>query len=799
MASRTALPTTLLIALLALAAGCTGAESRHAEAMQRGEEYFRSENFEKARVEFGNALQVAPDDAQARYMSGRVAEKLGNLRDAIAGYQGAIDSDSSHAGARAALGRIYVFAGAPDKAMETIEPALQAHPDDAELLTVRGAARTVLKDKAGALADAERAVQLAPDSENAVALLASLYRQSEEPARAGKLLEDSLARLPKSVDLRQVLSTIRLGDGDVEGAITQLAEIVKLKPEVVAHRFQLALLYTRLKRLDEAEKTLRDGVAAMPGSREAKLALVDFLVAQRSRETGEKQMRDFVAAAPADLEMKLALGSLLDRGGNVDGAIETYQSVISADGDKAQGLSARNRIAAIRLRQGQRDDAKRLVGEVLQKNPRDNDALIMRGNLALESNDPGAAIADLRAALRDQPDAVGVMRVLARAHLANNEAPLAEENLRRAVQVAPADNGVRLELAQLLAQTGRADQAVALAEEAVKSAPQDVAARETLARFYLGTNQLDRARTAAEDLKLLRPDLASGHYLAGSVAVAQKRSDDARKDFEQALSIQPGAVDALAALTRLDMSANRQAVAMSRVVSLVEQQPKNAAAQNLLGELQLAAKDYAAARQSFSAALTNGPRWWVPYRNLALAELAERRTDEAIAAYRKGIDATSQEPNLVTDLATLYERGGKPDEAIKLYESLLAAKPRLELAANNLAMMLITHRNDQPSLDRARDLTASFAGLNNPALLDTHGWVLYRRGAYAESLPALERAVELAPGSPLLRYHLGMAQLQTGQTENARRNLEISTSGQSNFTGSDEARAALAKLAAKGG
>src|SRR3990170_2922731 len=93
-----------LFAVLSLSA-CGGADSRRATHMERGQKYFASGNFEKARVEFRNALQITPKDAEARYMNGRVAEQLGDLRGAAGMYQGAIDVDADHLQARANLGR----------------------------------------------------------------------------------------------------------------------------------------------------------------------------------------------------------------------------------------------------------------------------------------------------------------------------------------------------------------------------------------------------------------------------------------------------------------------------------------------------------------------------------------------------------------------------------------------------------------------------------------------------------------------------------------------------------------------
>src|SRR3984885_5421703 len=113
----------LLIVTVA-AAGCGGAESRKAKHLEKGQSFLAAGNFEKARVEFRNALQIAPGDSEARSENGVVAEKMRNLREAAQFFQAAIDSNSDNLVARGSLGRIYVLAGAPDRALETIKEAL---------------------------------------------------------------------------------------------------------------------------------------------------------------------------------------------------------------------------------------------------------------------------------------------------------------------------------------------------------------------------------------------------------------------------------------------------------------------------------------------------------------------------------------------------------------------------------------------------------------------------------------------------------------------------------------------------
>jgi tetratricopeptide (TPR) repeat protein len=113
-------------------------------------------------------------------------------------------------------------------------------------------------------------------------------------------------------------------------------------------------------------------------------------------------------------------------------------------------------------------------------------------------------------------------------------------------------------------------------------------------------------------------------------------------------------------------------------------------------------------------------------------------------------------------------------------------------------MLLATYQRDKASLDRARDLTAPFASSDDGALLDTNGWVHFKRGEIQDAIPLLERALTRAPDSKIIHYHLGMAELQTGQRASARTNLEAALSGAANFDGADEARSVLTDLKSGG-
>jgi tetratricopeptide (TPR) repeat protein len=784
-----------LLAFAATAGGCGGAEGRRASHLSRGQKYLADGRLEKARIEFANALQIAPNDPQARYLSGLAAERLGDPRAAAAMYQGAIDVDPGQVQARARLARLYVWGRKPEKALELVSPALKAHADDPALLTSRALARSQLKDPAGALADAERAVQLAPSDPEAVAALAALYRDSGHAQQAYELLDATIARLPDRLELREILARMYVADREYPQAEQQLLALIQARPREFMPRLQLAALYVRTKRPDDAERTLKAATSALPENGTAKLAYADFLATERPLAQAQATLRQLIAADPRNYDLQLRLGALQQRAGTLQDATATYRAIVARDPSGPKGIAARDRIAAIDVTSGKVAEARTLLSEALANNPHDLDALTLRGNVSLRDGNPVAAIADLRAVLHEQPGSVPILRTLARAHLANHEPTLAEENLRTALAAAPRDVGVRVDLGELLSRTHRNEQAVALLEETVRNAPDasGMEARVALIEAYLGKPDLPAARTAAEDLKTLRPELAAGPYLAGLVAQQQKRDDDAQREFERALQLQPAGTDALTALARLQFARGRHAQAIELVRAAAERTPGSAVVHELLGELYFADRNHADAVRALEEAARLAPGWWVSYGNLARAKIASGDSAGGIAAYEAGVKAT-QEPALVVGLAALYEQQGRIDEAIRQYELLRQHSPDLELAANNLAMLLVTYRTDQASLDRARDLTASFASSNIGALLDTHGWVMFKRGEVPEALSELQRASAQEPRSKVILYHLGMAQMKAGQTDKARASLEAALAGDSSFSGTEEARLALARL-----
>jgi tetratricopeptide (TPR) repeat protein len=785
--------TAFALAACLLQAGCGSAESRKARYVQHGQGYFDAGNYDKARVEFRNAGQIDPKDAQVRYLLGQVAEKTGDIREAIGQYRAAIGMDPKYPQPRAALGRLFVYGGLPDKAMEVVAPGLALAPKNAQLLTVRAAAHLRLGDKDGALADGTAAVHLAPDDEYAIALLASIDEQRGQGDQAIQVVQDGLRRLPKNLDLRVILADLLMRKQLPQQAESQLQQVVVLDPKGLVNRYRLAKFYLTQKNTDAAERAMREAVAAVPDSADAKVQLVQFLAAQRGRERALAEVDQLIAHEPDNNTLKVTLGQLLAQAGATEQAERRFREVIASAGKRPDGLSARARLAALLVARGEMPAAGTLVDEVLKENPRDNDALILRSQIALANGEAANAIADLRVVLRDQPNAVPLMRALAQAYERNDQPDLAGEALRNALQIAPGDVSLRFELAQLEISQGKLENAAPLLTQLAKDDPLNVQVQTALFKVLTARKQFAEARAIAASVQKTRPDLGLGDYLSGLVDEVEGKNELAVRDYEQALKIQPGASEPLLAVTRLDLRLKQSARASHRLEALIAARPAEPLARTILGELLLSQNQADAAIAAYQGAVQAAPKWANAYHGLALAQMSAKHDEDAVRTLRQGI-ASAQEPSiLVVDLSALLQRLGRADEAIALYDGLLARDPKSAFAANNLAVLLVTAKSDAASLARAQHLADQLASSSGAGVLDTRGWVKFKSGDYRGAVSLLQQAVDKAPDSSELRYHLAMAQLRGGSQQLAVRNLEMALRTQQPFPGIDDARAALAQ------
>jgi len=784
----------LSVVLPLMLTGCDSAQDKQVKYQKRGNEYFAEDNYDKARIEYKNALQIDPKSAEAHFLLARTEEKFNNYQQAAGHYLKTIELDEKHARAMTRMGRIYLVSGAIDKATEIAEKSFALAPKNANTLALRGAIQIQKGNKEAGINYALEARKIDPGNTDAISLLVSKYVNEKNLDEAIKILEEGIKFNQKDAALRLLLANLNTRAGRDGRAIELLQEVITLEPTKLAHRVSLARFYENKSAFSEAERVLRTAVKDLPDRPEIKLGLVSYLKQQQGIKVAEAQLLSFIKDSPDNYELKFGLAKIYMNDKNTADAVKVYEDIIKIDGVGKDGLKSRNLLARIRIAEKNLDSANKLIAEVLKENTQDSDALMMRGMLALSQNKLDSAIADFRSVLKDNPNLPEVLRNLARAHLANNEPALARKQYEKAVVAAPTNVTLQLELAQLYLNAKDPDRAVKQVEMAVKNNPQDLKALEALYKIQIVRKDQEGILDVINKMKAIEKSRAAGFYAAGLMYQSQNKLEESKTEFVEGLKIQPGSLKMLTALTRTFLLQKKSDEAIKFLQEQLKEAKLKAPIHNLLGEVYLSKKQQKIAGASFQRAVENSPEWYIPYRNLVAIEIQNGNKQAAIEIYKKAQDATKGNSMITYGLASLYESTGQTDEAINQFEEVVSKLPDSPVAINNLAMLLANYRDDFESLERASSLIEPLKKSDNPNYLDTVGWVYYKRGEYKQAIPFLQKAVAKSPDVPVIQYHIGMALLKSGDKLIAKQHLEKALESKYKFFGKNDAKTALDSL-----
>ena len=154
-----------------------------------------------------------------------------------------------------------------------------------------------------------------------------------------------------------------------EAAIAPLQKVVADQPEFAYAHFQLAYVYTALKRTDEARAEYARTLAIDPKMSEAYLNLGMLLLDKQEDAAAIAPLRKAVELLPAQSRPRYLLAVALDRAGDRAGAAESFEALIRLDPDDIMALDYLGWAA---LRDGKPEEAEarfRRAQEVQPKGP----------------------------------------------------------------------------------------------------------------------------------------------------------------------------------------------------------------------------------------------------------------------------------------------------------------------------------------------------------------------------------------------------------------------------------------------
>ena len=151
--------------------------------------------------------------------------------------------------------------------------------------------------------------------------------------------------------------------------------------------------------------------------------------------------------------------------------------------------------------------------------------------------------------------------------------------------------------------------------------------------------------------------------------------------------------------------------------------------------------------------------------------LTDKQYKEAAKAYTKAIEKIpfpqKQHWTLFYSRGVAYERSGRPKAAEQDLIQALILSPDQPLALNYLGYFWLEQGKN---IKKAKSMLerAAIRAPNEGFIADSLGWAYYILKDYKRSVPVLETAVSLDPGSAVINDHLGDAYWRSGRKREAR-------------------------------
>ena len=445
-------------------------------------------------------------------------------------------------------------------------------------------------------------------------------------------------------------------------------------------------------------------------------------------------------------------------------------------------MDAREVIAQLSLKNGNTAEARAQCEAIIKGHPGgEEDGLRHVALLLSQDKDTAAtALTLMRALAGERLQSAAAQRALALLAFRFEDYSTTEKAAREALRLAPSERESTLLLVAALVRRGdlvAADQAISPLLSEQKESNN---LRLGYAKLLIDAEQRAAAREQLKLVLKLDPGNVDAHLAMGLLALDARALDAAEPHFTALLDNADRKSDAAYYLGRIAEMRKQPSSALawyekvSAGSQVLDSYVRRARVLALLKRMPEARELLAALREQYP-----------PLNARLIATEGELLAQdgvfiEALNLYDTALRTQPDEAELLYARSLLHERMSRFDLAEADLRRLIARNGSDSRALNALGYMLTLHTN---RLEDAAKLIGKAHELNpnDPAILDSMGWVQFKLGRPKDALPLLQKAHAIFP-DPEVAAHLGEVLWVLGEKDKARSLLEAASKDDENST-----------------
>jgi tetratricopeptide (TPR) repeat protein len=733
--------------------------------LDSGQHYFEQQRYREAAIQFGNAVQVDPQFAQAHYRLGETLLRLQDLNHAYGELSRAVELDNSIYAAHAELANLLVSSRQPEglkQAKIHLDLLREKQPNTPETHAAWSNYYFAQDNLAEAMQEMQKAIDADPTRPDSYLGMAMLQMRANLPDQAGNNFKQAAQVAPKSMN-------------------AQLA---------------LGGFYQSRNQIPEAEQQFRKAISTDPKDPAPRAALVRLMIAEGKRGDAETLLKETKAALPNNSEGYRMLGDFYFATGDLDKATAEYGSLFN---DHPRDPQVKKNYIQLLILKNRLDEATKLNDPILKASPRDVDALVYRGQIQLRQGNAGGAVESLQDALRNDPNNAVAHYQLGIAFDQQHDDDRAEAEWHEAVRLKPDMPDAQEALARVQLRRGDTEGLLQTAQQLINAQPPAADGFLLRAVVEINRQKFSDAETDLRQAMQLAPASPAPYIQMGAMRLAQKQFGEAEKFYQQALEKDPSSAEGLRGLMAAYIQDKQVDKALAAANDQIAKSPNNSSFYDLLGTVLFESKkDTKGAEAALRKAVELDKSNSNALVKLGKVQIAEGAADQALATYQQSIKDNPREVTFYILAGELYEAKNQWDQARTMYQQALNVQSDNPTASNNLAY-LILQQGGNVDLALAMAQTARRGIPDSPNFADTLGWAYYQKGVYKSAISLFQESLRLnekqgAPDDADVHYHLGLAYQKTNQPALARQQLERALKLKPNSPDAASARKALAEL-----
>ena len=705
----------------------------------------------------------APDNLPTRFRLGVAYSRAGRAREALAQLDPLAKQLEKSPEYQLERGQALMLAGRFDDALVAAKAAQKLAAQAPQVYLLMGQIQTRRRDQKAAREMFAKAAEVDATYVPARLALGGLDLIANNPDGAMKEFDAAIQANPKSLPAVQAKVSALLAEKKVKEAIQIGEAAVKQNEQDAGFHALLGALYLADGQAERASASFRRALELDPNSIPARLGLARVAISQQKDEEAIGHLKAVIKDRPDQPTAVALLTSLYEKTGQIDQAVPILEAALKAS--PRQPVFS-TQLGEVYLKKGRYDDAIALSSDLLSVNPDFVPARLIRAQAYLTQGKGDAALQELLAVVKANPTLPAAHYYLARTYVALGRVPEAKTAYQETLKLDPQFTAAKLELASLSGTKPDETKQIEQLREVLKKDPKNLTARHALAQALIRQGQIVEAQTELKQILDQAPSSAEANFLMAQILLQQGKPDEAANHLRATLRANPSHVGAHIQMGNYLVRRNQTEQAISEFEAALRVNPNLHEVRLELGLLYAKSGRLPDAMRLSRELEQKDPKSPVPPLLRGLVLLAQHNAQGAVDAFTAALKLKPDMIEAQRGLAQAYQELGQTDRAVESYRKVLALNDKDVASLNNLAWMLSEQRkNPDEALPLA--IKAEQLAPGSPEVLDTLGWVQYRKGAYADAEKSLARAVEKASGNGTIQYHLGMTYARMGRKAEA--------------------------------